>query len=199
MKQATLARDIGIHPDRLAGYEHGRNPVPYWVADRISSATYVCQRWLYCGKLPMLPTIPVDKVVASIVPKSARFSAVYEALLSEEIDRRIADFARIAGTREEEVEAVSFDFSTDVWAPSSEHFMGALRCLLDGIKLKAYTLDEAGLHKLYRQIDRVAKGTKASNRSGKILRTWKETAEDERKILAEELKSRLLKAGIPDK
>ena len=95
-RQADLARRIGIHPDRLAGYEHGKNPVPYWIGDQIARATGTNQRWLATGTLPVKTYINVSQSLREAVPKSASFLTVYSLFLAEHFEQIVEAYSHIA-------------------------------------------------------------------------------------------------------
>jgi len=141
LRQAELARRIGIDVNRLSSYEHGRSPVPYWIGDRIAAKTFANQRWVATGQLPRRPYAEVDEIVAATVPKSALFSDVYDALLATEMNSVFRSIGPVAPLEANDSWDTAFDHQPPLRSPPSEMMMTVIRNSTKALIWTAHFLD----------------------------------------------------------
>lgn len=79
---AGLSVKVGIDSNRLASYEHGRNPVPFFVANKICESLRVNLRWIATGESPIKLFMAVSPFIIEQIPKKLLFSEVFDGLLS---------------------------------------------------------------------------------------------------------------------
>jgi transcriptional regulator with XRE-family HTH domain len=89
--QKALARAIGTTRDQLASIEYGRNPLRYWLADRLCEKFDICQQWLARGEEPMRGYIGLPQEIGLEIAPRELFSAAYERRVGHIVRRRIQE------------------------------------------------------------------------------------------------------------
>lgn len=178
IKQADLARGIGIHPDRLAGYEHGRSPLPYSIAAGIAQATDTCQRWLFNGSPPECPYLPVDEIMSDPSWTNARFSLVYANLLNREVKEQLSVAAKDSEVDEAALRPEHLKYYAPLHSPTELHQRVRFEVQLDRLRALASRLDTGKLIAFTMQLGAVERKLhEGHERDGN---RWTMTAEDER-------------------
>jgi transcriptional regulator with XRE-family HTH domain len=160
-KQADLARRVGIEPNRLTGYELGRNPLPYWVGDAIARETHHSQRWLVTGKLPAVPYFKVAETAEEMIPEAMAFSAAY-ALLECEIEEQLTSAAKISRCAIEELDTDDHDpffleNRTALLATPIEKLQEAVDLELKNLDEKSVGMPKAKLQRLLKELRRLTR------------------------------------------
>jgi hypothetical protein len=113
-----MAKRAAIDSNRLASYEHGRNPFPYRIANKIACETGFNQRWLATGQLPQKPFFPIDSLIEDVVPARALFSQIFDALLWPEFTICFANLASVHAVAVEDLNVDLVDTPTPpLWSP----------------------------------------------------------------------------------
>lgn len=117
--QVEMAKRAGIDSNRLASYEHGRNPFPYRIAHKIARETGFNQRWLATGKLPQKPFFLIDSLVEDVAPANALFSHVFDAFLWVEFMGRFQNLAEVHDVAIEDLSVDLVDLPP-LWSPAEQ-------------------------------------------------------------------------------
>ena len=96
VSQNDLARAIGTTRDQLASIEYGRNPLRYWLADRLCEKFDVCQQWLAVGVEPLRGYVGLPPEIGLEIAPRELFSAAYESRVGHIVRRRIEETESLA-------------------------------------------------------------------------------------------------------
>lgn len=188
IKQADLARAVGINPDRLAGYEHGRNPMPYGIGENIAEITDTCQRWLFNGELPVKPFLEIDLVVIRAVPEKALFSDVCKRLLLKPMEEFLLDNADEISRMKSETDRQEFGSHLPLLSPPAFAIMKDLEMVASAIALEARLLSLSELQKFFRELEKLCDAHLYKDPIG-VAHTWREKIEHQRLAIIEKLKN----------
>jgi DNA-binding transcriptional regulator YiaG len=98
VSQSDLAGAIGTTRDQLASIEYGRNPLRYWLADRLCEKFDVCQQWLAMGEGPMRGYVGLPPEIGLEIAPRELFSAAYESRVAHIVKRQIQETESLART-----------------------------------------------------------------------------------------------------
>ena len=96
VSQNDLARAIGTTRDQLASIEYGRNPLRYWLADRLCEKFDVCQQWLAVGVEPLRGYVGLPPEIGLEIAPRELFSAAYESRVGHIVKRQIQETESLA-------------------------------------------------------------------------------------------------------
>jgi hypothetical protein len=159
----------------LASYEHGYNPVPYWVAAKISAETNICQRWLATGKAPMKPYLAVDQAFDDMVPRSLPFSSVYDSILQEAVDSLIDAMGKSEGVTMEALGEFAAEYGLVLFSTTSTRLVSSLGLNLKYLSQLARRLPTASAESLVGNIENlISRYERMLSEHGEKLRNLRE-------------------------
>src|SRR5258706_9081011 len=86
MSRVEFAKVLGIGESRLASYELGRVPLPYWAGAAFCRHAKVNQRRLATGQLPTQPTFIFPREVETGIERKDLFSEIYNTKLKARVE-----------------------------------------------------------------------------------------------------------------
>jgi DNA-binding transcriptional regulator YiaG len=75
----------------LASVEYGRNPLRYWLADRLCEKFDVCQQWLAIGEEPLKGYVGLPPETGLEIAHRELFSVAYERRIGHMVRQQIQD------------------------------------------------------------------------------------------------------------
>ena len=185
LKQTELARKTGMNVNTLSAYEHGAIPVPYRVGDLIAYRTDTCQRWLFDGRSPQKPYLPVDEVLERVIPPKALFSEVYAKMLSRAADSALATLAELSArprsTFVPESLRAEEERPAPLLAPRTLVSLGNVSLKLNSLEFRLITMGLTQMRVLSRKLDGLIDAVLRKSKGGKS-QSVAEAMEEERRI-----------------
>lgn len=87
--QTEFAHAFDTKRDQLASVEYGRNPLRYWLADRVCERLDVCQQWLACGEDPMRGYVRLPLETGLEIKPKELFSAAWHRRVGHLVKREV--------------------------------------------------------------------------------------------------------------
>jgi len=93
--QTEFAHALGTTRDQLASIEYERNPLRYWLADRVCEKLDVCQRWLACGAGQVKGYVALPSEIGLEIKPRELFSSAWTRRIAHLVQRRMQDVERM--------------------------------------------------------------------------------------------------------
>lgn len=92
LSRVAFSKQIEIDSSTLASYEHGRVPLRFDLAFKISKQFGVSLKWLAEGKTPQFLSIPIPQTAINEIPPKSLFSTAYDEVLRPLFDVELPEF-----------------------------------------------------------------------------------------------------------
>lgn len=87
--QTEFAHAVGTTRDQLASIEYGRNPLRFWLADRICEKFETCQQWLESGDEPARGYVRLPSEIGLEIKPNELFSSAWERRVGHFVKERV--------------------------------------------------------------------------------------------------------------
>ncbi len=89
--QTQFAHAFGTTRDQLASIEYGRNPLRYWLADRVCEKANICQQWLACGDDPKEGYVRLPPEIGLEIKATELFSSAWHRRIGRLVKKRVTE------------------------------------------------------------------------------------------------------------